>query len=152
MSEDIQLDLSGLFEKITAQLREKGIDIDIPTWIKVCRAKGAKGAKGKRSKIKMVCISPDLQESVEEMGESNRTRALMVRVDDETLQDLDSWVATGAVKSRSEAAALFIREGLKLRSGELDKLKDALQEVQQAQERLKARAAQIFQGGASTQD
>lgn len=143
MNEDIKLDLGGIFEKIAAQCREKGIDIDISSGLDACCTKGA------GSKIKMVCISPDLQESVEKMGEANRTRVLMVRVDDATLQDLDSWVATGAVKSRSEAAALFIREGLTLRSGDLDKLKDALQDVQQAQERLKARAAQVFQGASS---
>lgn len=140
MSEDIRFDLSGIFERIASQLREKGIDIDFS-------ASGLDiSAPGKRSKIKMVCISPDLKERVEEMGEANRKRVLMVRVDDETLQDLDSWVATGAVKSRSEAAALFIREGLRLRKSELDRLKDALNEVQQAQERLKKRAAEVFQG------
>lgn len=140
MSDDIRFDLSGIFERIASQLREKGIDIDFSaSGLDIC-------APGKGGKIKMVCISPDLKERVEKMGEANRKRVLMVRVDDETLQDLDSWVATGAVKSRSEAAALFIREGLRLRKSELDKLKDALNEVQQAQERLKERAAEVFQG------
>ena len=68
----------------------------------------------------------------------------MVRVDEATLEALDAWVATGAVKSRSEAAALFIREGLELRADELEQLRDALREVQEAQDRLKAKAREIF--------
>jgi Arc/MetJ-type ribon-helix-helix transcriptional regulator len=68
----------------------------------------------------------------------------MVRVDEATSQALDAWVATGAVKSRSEAAALFIREGLKVRADELARLRDSLRELDEAKERLHRRAMEVF--------
>ena len=51
---------------------------------------------------------------------------------------------TGAVKSRSEAAAVFIREGLKVRDSELDGLRDALNKVQEAKTRLHREAREVF--------
>jgi Arc/MetJ-type ribon-helix-helix transcriptional regulator len=68
----------------------------------------------------------------------------MVRVDAQTARTLDAWVETGAVKSRSEAAALFIREGLKVRVSELDRLKDALSGVEEAKDRLRREARDVF--------
>jgi Arc/MetJ-type ribon-helix-helix transcriptional regulator len=68
----------------------------------------------------------------------------MVRVDAETARTLDAWVETGAVKSRSEAAALFIREGLNVRASELDRLKDALSGVEEAKDRLRREARDVF--------
>jgi hypothetical protein len=67
-----------------------------------------------------------------------------VRVDKETLRELDAWVETDAVKSRSEAAALFIREGLNVRSSELGELKDALDTVAKAKARLRDAARSVF--------
>ncbi len=96
--------------------------------------------------IKVVCVAPDLKSSAERMNETSRDQVVMVRVDEETRDQLDSWVATGAVKSRSEAAALFIREGLGVRADELDRLRDALREVEEAQERLRSRAKEVFGG------
>ena len=63
------------------------------------------------------------------MGESPRDHTVMVRVDEKTSKQLDSWVEIGAVKSRSEAAALFIREGLQMRADELAELEEALQKL-----------------------
>jgi Arc/MetJ-type ribon-helix-helix transcriptional regulator len=68
----------------------------------------------------------------------------MVRVDEDTKKDLDDWVETGAVKSRSEAAALFMREGIKVRSGELERLREALDKVGQARKRLQEEARQVI--------
>jgi metal-responsive CopG/Arc/MetJ family transcriptional regulator len=68
----------------------------------------------------------------------------MVRVNRETLEELDAWVETDAVKSRSEAAALFIREGLKVRSSELGELKEALADVAEAKDRLRDAASKVF--------
>jgi hypothetical protein len=94
-------------------------------------------------------VAPSLKKSVKEMGESNRDQVVMVRVDHETSKTLDAWVETGAVKSRSEAAALFIREGLQVRASELEKLRGALDEVNAAKERLQERAKDVFGGGSA---
>ena len=64
--------------------------------------------------------------------------------DEETDRKLSMWVETDAVKSKSEAAALFIKEGLKARSRELDELTDAIDDVKKAKERLQSRARKIF--------
>ena len=66
-----------------------------------------------------------MKTTVAEMGRTSRDQVVIVRIDEGTKSDLDDWVETGAVKSRSEAAALFIREGIKVRSGELGQLREA---------------------------
>ena len=97
-------------------------------------------------KFKFVCISPDLMESVEEMAGSQREHVVMVRVDDETKSKLDLWVETDAVKSRSEAAALFIREGLKVRQAELEQLEESLDDLDKARQRVRDKGREVFGG------
>ena len=93
---------------------------------------------------KVVTITPDLGESVREMGESPRDHTVLVRVDEKTSKQLDSWVEIGAVKSRSEAAALFIREGLQGRADERAELEEALQKVEEAKQNLRNKARTVF--------
>jgi hypothetical protein len=124
---------SGILEKIQKQLLKLGIDIETACDIE---------DEGKG--LKCVVVAPNLRKSVKEMGDSQRDQVVMVRVDTGTSKALNAWVATGAVKSRSEAAALFIREGLKMRASELDKLRDALEDVECAKEKLKRKAGEIF--------
>ena len=123
---------SKFWNSIREQLEEKGIDLE-----SICSDAGWAGAK-------VVCVNPDLKVSVEEMGRSTRDQVVMVRVDEETLKALDAWVQTGAVKSRSEAAALFIREGLKLRERELAELEGALRGVDEAKEKLRQKAKEVL--------
>ena len=101
---------------------------------------------------KVVTITPDLGESVREMGESPRDHTVMVRVDEKTSKQLDSWVEIGAVKSRSEAAALFIREGLQGRADERAELEEALQKVEQAKQNLRNKARTVFGEQSSDED
>jgi Arc/MetJ-type ribon-helix-helix transcriptional regulator len=96
------------------------------------------------TKAKVVCIEPDLGGSVKEMGKNPRGETLMVRIDEETRNTLDAWIETGYFKSRSEAAALFMREGLKIRASELAKLNDAIQKVKEAKDVLQDKAGEIF--------
>jgi Arc/MetJ-type ribon-helix-helix transcriptional regulator len=96
--------------------------------------------------FKVVCVASDLEDSLREMGEETRDQVVMVRIDDETTENLDDWVETGAVKSRSEGAALFIREGLKVRAEELARLKDALADVKAAKEKLREQAKDVLGG------
>ena len=93
---------------------------------------------------KVVTIMPDLGESVREMGESPRDHTVMVRTDEKTSKQLDAWVEIGAVKSRSEAAALFIREGLQGRADELAELEEALRKVEMAKQNLRDKARTVF--------
>lgn len=130
--EGIGAELPRILEVVREQLRAHGIDLDA-------------GCCGPESaKIKVVCVAPDLKATVEELGKSPRDQVVMVRVDAETARDLDAWVETGAVRSRSEAAAVFMREGLQVRAAELSKLRDALREVESARERLRARAREVL--------
>ena len=125
----------SVWEVIREQLRQQGIDVD------ACGG-GPEGAAA----LKVVCVAPNLRESVQEMGRSLRDHVVMVRVDEETASALDAWVETGHVRSRSEAAALFMREGVKLRAAELERLKDALRDVETAKARLREKAREVFGG------
>lgn len=99
-------------------------------------------------RVKVVCVNTDLGDSLHELSRNPRDQVVMVRVDADTATQLDQWVATGAVRSRSEAAALFIREGLTVRGGELRKLGKALRDLDAARNRLRREAKEILgQGG-----
>ncbi len=122
----------GFWDAIQARLKEEGLDMEA-----FCCGP-AVGA------LKLVCVPSSLRDSVEKMGASPRDQVLMVRVAGDTMTTLDSWVQTGAVKSRSEAAAVFIREGLKVREQELQELEEALADVESAKERLRKKAKQVL--------
>jgi hypothetical protein len=126
---------SSVWDAVREQLRQQGIDVE------ACFG-GPEGAAA----FKVVCVAPNLKDSVEEMGKSLRDHVVMVRVDEETSAAIDAWVETGHVRSRSEAAALFMREGVKLRAAELERLKDALRDVEQAKARLREKAREVFGG------
>ena len=64
----------------------------------------------------------------------------MVRIDEESRKTLDAWIQTGHFKSRSEATALFLKEDLNTRSSELNELKDAIKQVEEAKKFLHDKA------------
>ncbi len=125
-------ELSGIWTRIKEELGARGIDLEADC----CDESG--------SSIKVVCLAGGLSDSLKEMGKTPRDQVLMVRIDEEATKKLDAWLETGAFKSRSEAAALFIREGLKVRARELDELEEALKGVETAKDRLKAKAREVF--------
>jgi hypothetical protein len=125
----------ALFDGIQAQLERAGIAIEFPEV----------SGEGQR-RMKVVVVAPDLKDAVDELSQQTRDQVVMVRVDQDTLRKLDAWMATGAVKSRSEAAALFIQEGLKVREAELSRLDAAIAEVDAAKERLRKQAREVFGG------
>lgn len=94
--------------------------------------------------VKVVCLSADLRDSLLELGQTPRDQVLMVRVDKEAIDLLDAWVETGAARSRSEAAALFLKEGLKVRASELRELSEALSHVQEARRALREKATKVL--------
>ena len=123
------------WDSIAAMIKAQGINLE-----ELCDI-GAEGAQ-----FKVICLDPNLGESVQEMGLLPRDVTLMVRTDDKTSQALDAWKETGYFTSRSEAAALFLREGLKVRGSELEKLKDALQAVEKPKRILHSKARKILEG------
>jgi Arc/MetJ-type ribon-helix-helix transcriptional regulator len=128
-----EIDLSQIWDRIREELGSKGIDFDS----QCCDTSPG-------SPLKVVCMAGGLADSLREMGKTPRDQVLMVRIDEDTAKRLDAWIETGAFKSRSEAAALFIREGLKVHTRELDELEDALKGVEDAKDRLRRKAREVF--------
>lgn len=138
MTEKKSFHLREIFEKIRSELGDSGLTIDFGD------GRGCCGEEVEGGRVKFVCVAPGLSDCVEELGRSPRDQVVMVRVDSDTSEALDAWVETGALKSRSEAAALFIREGLNVRADELNRLKGALEEVESARSRLRERAREVL--------
>ena len=130
---DKQEPMTLLGEQIAEQLRQQGVD---PETLCCSDSEG--------TRVKVVCVPATLRDSVEGLGRSTRDQVLMVRIDEETVRKLDAWVHTGAVRSRSQAAALFIREGLAVRDGELTTLRDAIRDVEVARQHLQDRAREVL--------
>lgn len=130
----------GVWGAVEEALRQSGLDFDLPDLSDLDPAE-----------CKVVCVPLGLGDSLREMGKEARDQVVMVRVDDDTKQSLDAWVATGALKSRSEAAALFIREGLKVRAQELQELEGALRDLRRAKDRLERKARDILRDKPSEQ-
>ena len=123
-----------LWESIKEQLAQQGVDLDAP-----------EGCAVDEALVQAICVVPDLGESVRKLAESPRDQVVMVRIDADALEALDAWVQSGAVKSRSEAAALFIREGLRVHARELEQLRGALREVEKAKRRLEERVKDLLE-------
>lgn len=121
--------LSSIFERLKAE----GVDLDA---VSCC--------DGESSMPRLVCVAANVRESLDEMGRSKRDQVVMVRVDEETAKRLDAWVETGAMKSRSEAAALFIKEGLRVRAAELSELEESIRDVEKARDRLRKRVREVL--------
>jgi hypothetical protein len=119
-----------LMEIIRNALEAEGIDLDKLT--------GADGAPAR-----VVTISANLADAAKAFSGASRDQVVMMRVDKETSDALDAWVEAGIAKSRSEAAALFMREGLSLRANELAELAEAVAAVNAAREKLRAKAARM---------
>ncbi len=129
-----EINISKILDRIRRELGDMGIDIDT----QCCET-----ADG--SQLKIVCMAGGLSDSLKEMGQTTRDQVLMVRTDEDTSRKLDHWVETRAFKSRSEAAALFIREGLRVHARELDELDEALRGVEKAKDRLRQKARRVFE-------
>jgi Arc/MetJ-type ribon-helix-helix transcriptional regulator len=126
-------DMSEVWTQVSKILDGHGIDFRIGV-----------GGEGNLDDCTVMCLAGDMKTTVAEMGRTPRDQVVMVRIDEETKSALDDWVETGAVRSRSEAAALFMREGIKVRSGELEQLREALDDVGRAKRRLFEKAREVI--------
>jgi hypothetical protein len=111
---------SEIWETIRVELNQCGIDLG-----EVCS-----GAEDP-SNIRVVCVAPGLTKSLTALGQTARDQVVMVRLDQETTGTLDAW-------------ALFIREGLQVRARELERLEDALRNVQKAKDELHQKAREVL--------
>jgi Arc/MetJ-type ribon-helix-helix transcriptional regulator len=68
---------------------------------------------------------------------SARDHVVMVRVNDESLRGLDALIQSGIFKSRSEAAAFLISEGMKAQSPLFDRIKERISEIERLRSELK---------------
>ncbi len=126
-------DIPEVWAQVSQALEEHGIEFRIGV-----------GGDGDLADCTVMCLAGDMRTTVAELGRMSRDQVVMVRIDEDTKKALDDWTETGAVKSRSEAAALFMREGIKVRSGELEQLREALNDVGQAKQRLEEQARQVI--------
>jgi hypothetical protein len=124
---------SDLLRSIRSMLEAQGVDLDELT-------RSAKSGGGPR----VVVVGADLRQTAEQLAATTRDQVVMVRVDEETSRALDAWVETGSLKSRSEAAALFIKEGLRVHDTEFRQLQEAIGDVDAAKQRLRDKAREIF--------
>lgn len=76
-----------------------------------------------------------IKDAVESMGKAvssalqDRGNVVMVRVNDETLHSMDVLVAAEIAKSRSEAAALLIAEGIRANAKLYNRIGDITQQI-----------------------
>jgi Arc/MetJ-type ribon-helix-helix transcriptional regulator len=66
-----------------------------------------------------------------------RDKVVMVRVNDDSLRSLDALVQTGIFKSRSEAAAFLINEGVKAQAPLFDRIWERIKEIERLRAELK---------------
>jgi len=66
-----------------------------------------------------------------------RDHVVMVRVNDDSLRSLDALVQTGIFKSRSEAAAFLISEGVKAQSALFERISERIKEIERLRAELK---------------
>ncbi len=66
-----------------------------------------------------------------------RDHVVMVRVNDDSLKSLDALVQTGIFKSRSEAAAFLIGEGVKAQAPLFERISERIKEIERLRAELK---------------
>lgn len=69
---------------------------------------------------------------------SARDHVVMVRVNDESLKKLDALVQSGIFKSRSEAAAFLISEGVRAQEPLFERISERISEIERLQSELKS--------------
>lgn len=86
------------------------------------------------------CDCTDLRETILKqvnVALKGRDNVVMTRLNDETLSKLDALVEIELFKSRSEAAAFFIAEGVNSRKDLFDRVMPTMEEIRKLKEGLK---------------
>lgn len=106
---------------------------------------GHEGEKKKmRYKIKMHCPEGEDAEKIKEkvlmrLGKElgDRSNVVMTRLNDDDLKKIDALVEVEAFKSRSEAAAFFIKEGVQARKNLFEKVMPTVNKIKELKEQAK---------------
>lgn len=108
---------------------------------------GEKETEFKKPKIKIAIAAseedsfgPDFRnEILETVGKALRCRenVVMTRLNDESLEKIDALVEIELFKSRSEAVAFFIAEGLKSREDLFERVMPTIEKIRKLKEELK---------------
>lgn len=86
------------------------------------------------------CCEPNLREKIlEQVGIAlkDRENVVMTRLNDESLEKIDALVEIELFKSRSEAVAFFIAEGLKSREDLFERVMPTMDKIRKLKEELK---------------
>lgn len=122
------------------------------------RRRKSKNAGGKEEKVVMMTCCPEGEEGATSLelkdgvllklgeGLGDRGNVVMTRLDDADLKQIDALVEVEAFKSRSEAAAYFIKQGMKARSdlfkgimSTVDKIRELKQQAKKELARSRSR-------------
>ncbi|MGD8506774.1 MAG: hypothetical protein PVF15_08955 [Candidatus Bathyarchaeota archaeon] len=105
----------------------------------------------KKEKVVMAMCCPE-GESAEKIKENvlmrlgkelgGRSNVVMTRLNDDDLKQIDALVEVEAFKSRSEAAAFFIKEGIQARKDVFQKVMPTVDKIRELKEQAKKSLSQ----------
>jgi Arc/MetJ-type ribon-helix-helix transcriptional regulator len=110
------------------------------------KKKEEKGNKHDEENEKMVMMAccPESGEGISKqfkgkilMNLGDRCNVVMTRLDDNDLKEIDALVEIEAFKSRSEAVAFFIKEGIQARKDLFQKVMPAVEKIRELKEQAK---------------
>ncbi len=112
-----------------------------------------KEAEKREKLVMMACCAEDESKIIQEkIGEKvliklgnklgNRGNVVMTRLNDEDLKLIDSLVEIEVFKSRSEAAAFFIKEGVQARKDLFDKVMPTVEKIRELKGQAKKSLSQ----------
>jgi hypothetical protein len=112
--------------------------------------KSKKEKASEEEKVVMMACCPESEgsEKIKEkvlmkIGEKleGRSNVVMTRLNDEDLKQIDALVEVEAFKSRSEAAAFFIKEGIQARNDLFEKVMPTVEKIRELKEQAKSSLA-----------
>ncbi|MDH5783173.1 MAG: ribbon-helix-helix domain-containing protein [Candidatus Bathyarchaeota archaeon] len=108
-----------------------------------------KARKKKKYVMTMCCPEGEEADKIKEKillklgkGLEDRGNVVMTRLNDEDLKQIDALVEVEVFKSRSEAAAFFIKEGMQARKDLFQKVMSTVEKIRELKEQAKKSLSQ----------
>ena len=123
-------------KKMKGIARKNGVDKKVA--MMVCCPEG-------ESKV----VAPELKDEILMKlgtGLGDRGNVVMTRLDDAALKQIDALVEVEAFKSRSEAAAFFIRQGIQARNDLFEKVMPTVEKIRELKEQAKRELGKAHSG------